>query len=155
MGSNNCLNCGKEVPQTEGKRERKYCDNNGACKSEYQRKHTKAEPKYVQYKTFQALKDKFTEAEKEFESKLIGLIENSNIKTETEKATQDLNTLGVSITKDGERIDPMSEKGNKIIKAASKKPNHITPAITTDKTKQMKEPEVGTPAWRMKYNKWD
>lgn len=30
-----CLNCGKDVIQTDGKRERKYCDNKGACKQQY------------------------------------------------------------------------------------------------------------------------
>ena len=34
----NCLNCGKEVKQTEGKRQKLYCDNNGKCKNEYFRK---------------------------------------------------------------------------------------------------------------------
>ena len=31
----NCLNCNKEVPQVEGKRARKYCDNKGKCKYDY------------------------------------------------------------------------------------------------------------------------
>jgi hypothetical protein len=35
----NCLNCGKEVKQTEGKRQKLYCDNNGKCKNEYFRKN--------------------------------------------------------------------------------------------------------------------
>ena len=35
----NCLNCSKEVKQTEGKRQKLYCDNNGKCKNEYFRKN--------------------------------------------------------------------------------------------------------------------
>ena len=53
----NCLNCGKEVKQTEGKRQRKYC--NDACKQIHWKKTNKKEPKYVQYKTFKELLDKF------------------------------------------------------------------------------------------------
>ena len=43
----NCLNCGKEVPQTEGKRARKYCDNKGACKQQY---WVKTHPKEDKFK---------------------------------------------------------------------------------------------------------
>ena len=53
----NCLNCGKEVKQIEGKRQRKYCDD--ACKQIHWKKTNKKEPKYVQYKTFKELLDKF------------------------------------------------------------------------------------------------
>ena len=55
----NCLNCNKEVKQSEGKRERKYCDDN--CKQQYWVKNHKKEPKYVQAarvkKVFDKLKD--------------------------------------------------------------------------------------------------
>ena len=53
----NCLNCNKEVKQIEGKRQRKYCDD--ACKQIHWKKTNKKEPKYVQYKTFKELLDKF------------------------------------------------------------------------------------------------
>ncbi len=62
----NCLNCGAEVVQVEGRRERKFCDNNNKCKGEYNRKQNKA-PKYVQFKSFQELQAKFEAAIKERE----------------------------------------------------------------------------------------
>lgn len=55
---NNCLNCGKELVQIEGKRSKKFCDN--TCRSNYwQKTNRKKEPKYVRYETFKELKDKF------------------------------------------------------------------------------------------------
>jgi len=53
---NNCLNCGKEIKQKEGARERKFCENQNACKQAYHNKHKK-QPKYVKLSSFQALKD--------------------------------------------------------------------------------------------------
>ena len=43
----NCLNCGKEVTQSEGKRERLYCDNKGKCKNEYFRKQKECKQRKV------------------------------------------------------------------------------------------------------------
>jgi hypothetical protein len=37
----NCLECGKEVPQTKGRRERLFCNN--TCKSKYWRKNKKSD----------------------------------------------------------------------------------------------------------------
>lgn len=48
-----CLNCGKEVEQVEGKRERLYC--NPSCKASYFRKNKPKEKKYIQIKTFEKL----------------------------------------------------------------------------------------------------
>lgn len=62
----NCLNCGEEIISLEGRRPKLYCDNKGKCKGEYFRKQKK-EPKYVQYKTFAALLEKFTDAAKDSE----------------------------------------------------------------------------------------
>jgi len=45
-----CLNCGKEVPQTPGKRPRLYCDNKGACK---QKHWVKMHPKKSKKKTIE------------------------------------------------------------------------------------------------------
>ena len=48
-----CLNCGKEVSQVKGKRDRLYCDQN--CKSVYFRKTKPKEKKYVQKETFERI----------------------------------------------------------------------------------------------------
>ena len=50
----NCLNCGKEVPQKEGKRQRKYCDD--SCKMAFHNKKKPKESKYVLKSTYEALK---------------------------------------------------------------------------------------------------
>lgn len=55
-----CKNCNNELIQTEGKRPKEYCDN--TCRSAYFRKNKVKEPKYVQFKTFQALKEKLDAA---------------------------------------------------------------------------------------------
>lgn len=34
----NCKNCGKEVPQTKGKRKREFCDNKGLCRTAFWKK---------------------------------------------------------------------------------------------------------------------
>lgn len=53
-----CLNCGAELKQMEGSREKKYC--NDICRASYHQKKNKGvEPKYVRYSTFKELKDKF------------------------------------------------------------------------------------------------
>lgn len=44
-----CLNCGKDLVHVEGRRKKKYCDEN--CKGQFFRK-VKHEPKYVQIETF-------------------------------------------------------------------------------------------------------
>lgn len=54
---NKCLNCGAEIKQMEGSREKKYC--NDVCRASYhQNKKKGKEPQYVRYSTFKALKDK-------------------------------------------------------------------------------------------------
>ncbi len=51
-----CFNCGKPLEHTEGKKQKKYCDED--CRGQFFRKVNHA-PKYVQYKTFLELKEKF------------------------------------------------------------------------------------------------
>lgn len=38
---NKCLNCGAEIVQKEGARERKFCENQNKCKQAYHNKHKK------------------------------------------------------------------------------------------------------------------
>lgn len=45
-----CLNCGKEVLQTEGKRERKFCNKPANCRSNYWKKQNKDKPKKNTFK---------------------------------------------------------------------------------------------------------
>jgi endogenous inhibitor of DNA gyrase (YacG/DUF329 family) len=47
MEKQKCINCGKEVPQKEGRRQRKFCDNNGKCRVAYFHKTHPKEKKYV------------------------------------------------------------------------------------------------------------
>ncbi len=51
---NNCLNCGKEIVQKNGGKERKFCDNNNACKQAYHNAHKKPQ-KYVLKETYDKL----------------------------------------------------------------------------------------------------
>lgn len=52
-----CLNCGAEIKQIEGSREKKYC--NDICRASFHQKKNKGkEPQYVRYSTFKELKDK-------------------------------------------------------------------------------------------------
>ena len=53
---NKCLNCSAEIVQKNGGKERKFCDNNNACKQAYFNKQKK-EPKYVKLSSFQELKN--------------------------------------------------------------------------------------------------
>jgi hypothetical protein len=57
---NKCLNCGAEIIQKNGSRERKFCDNQNKCKQAYHNK-IKREPKYVQFKTYKDLLEKYDE----------------------------------------------------------------------------------------------
>lgn len=60
----NCLNCTKELEPKEGKREKKFCNDN--CRASYYSKNTKKkEPKYVQFKSFQSLKEQLDKAKEE------------------------------------------------------------------------------------------
>jgi hypothetical protein len=60
----NCLNCGDPLKHIEGRRPKKYCDNN--CRQAYWQKNNKSkEPQYVKFSTFKELKDKFDELSKE------------------------------------------------------------------------------------------
>lgn len=61
---NKCLNCGAEIIQKNGGKQRLFCDNQNKCKQAYHNK-TKKEPKYVQYQTFKELKDRFDALVKE------------------------------------------------------------------------------------------
>ncbi|HUM52920.1 MAG TPA: hypothetical protein PK431_13945 [Chitinophagales bacterium] len=56
----NCLNCGKEIAQKNGGKERKFCDNNNACKQAYHNKNKKP-PKYVLKETYDKLLAKIAE----------------------------------------------------------------------------------------------
>lgn len=78
-----CLNCKKEIVQVEGKREKHFCDDN--CRASYwQKNKKKKEPKYVQFKTFQELQDKFNEL-----AKRNGEFDNSEKeKEESEQSTK-------------------------------------------------------------------
>lgn len=51
---NKCLYCQKDIVQKNGGKERKFCDNNNACKQAYHNKNKK-EPKYVLKSTYDAL----------------------------------------------------------------------------------------------------
>lgn len=73
---NKCLNCGKEIKQKEGARERKFCENQNACKQAYHNKNKK-QPKYVTLKSFQELKAELDKA-KEDNSELLAKIEENN-----------------------------------------------------------------------------
>jgi hypothetical protein len=52
---NKCLNCGAEIIQKNGGKERKFCDNLNKCKQAYFNKNKKPK-KYVQVEKFEALK---------------------------------------------------------------------------------------------------
>ena|ERR1035437_679951 len=73
-----CLNCKKELISESGKREKKFCDDK--CRASYWQKNKKKEPKYVQFKTFQELQDKFNALNKgrdnKFENAARGRDEN-------------------------------------------------------------------------------
>jgi len=92
----NCLNCNKEVKQSEGKRERKYC--NDTCKQIHWQKTHKKEQKYVQYKTFKELLDKFN-----------AVTENANTANLSPSKTKDNKTQG----KEEKQAKNGTEKPNK------------------------------------------
>lgn len=52
-----CLNCGKELIHTEGRRPKKYC--NSSCKIAFWNKTHKGQPKYVKIATYDKLKQEF------------------------------------------------------------------------------------------------
>lgn len=60
----NCIQCGKEIKQKEGARERKFCDNKNKCKQAYHNKNVK-KPKYVLFKSFKSLKDELDAVKEE------------------------------------------------------------------------------------------
>lgn len=60
---NNCLNCNKELVHTAGKKQRKYCD--AKCKQNHWNKTTDKPKKYVLYKSFKELQDKYEALEGE------------------------------------------------------------------------------------------
>lgn len=55
-----CLSCGKEIIQKNWGKQRKFCDNNNACKQSYYNRNKK-EPKYVRKETFDALEKNLKE----------------------------------------------------------------------------------------------
>lgn len=59
----NCLNCGKEVQKTEGKRPKKFCSD--TCRATFHNKNKKKEPKYVLLETHQAVLKALEAANKE------------------------------------------------------------------------------------------
>ncbi len=78
---NNCLNCGKEIVQKNGGKERKFCDNNNACKQAYHNAHKKPQ-KYVLKETYDKLLAKIAENNKpenkaEIEAKRNGVASNT------------------------------------------------------------------------------
>lgn len=56
MEKQQCLHCGTEVPQKEGRRQRKFCDNNGKCRVAYFHKTHPKEKKYVLKERYEELK---------------------------------------------------------------------------------------------------
>lgn len=106
----NCLNCGKDVIQKEGKRERKYCDDN--CKMAFHNKH-KREPKYVLFKTFKDLSDKYEELKAgkipEIPSELL---QNSPIIPNTAKDKAKKKEVKET-TENNKSIPPMPVRGEK------------------------------------------
>ncbi len=47
-----CLNCDKELTHIEGRKRKKYCDNDGKCKSEHWAKTHKAGRYYINDSTW-------------------------------------------------------------------------------------------------------
>lgn len=64
-GPTHCLNCGKELVQPIGRRQKHYCDR--YCSVTYWQSNNKKNAKYVQVKTFQDLQDKFNELQKKYD----------------------------------------------------------------------------------------
>lgn len=105
-----CLNCGNEVKQTEGRRPRKFCDNNGRCRGEHFRKNNPKEGKYVLRKTHEEMIKKFTD-------RIEKVLEEN--KEDIGKIQEDISTLGISIqetkVENGKvkvrHVDPISDEG--------------------------------------------
>ena len=76
---NKFLKCGKELKHTEGKRERKFCDNKNKCKQEYHNKRKAKEPKYVQIETHKTVvNDLESKIQKLLEKELIAIAGKSD-----------------------------------------------------------------------------
>lgn len=112
----NCLNCNKEVKQTEGKRQRKYCDD--ACKQIHWKKTNKKEPKYVQYKTFKELLDKFNSITEErngeprYESDTTRNRNTANLNPSKQK---DNKTQGKEVKKENKATETTNEPIAKVL----------------------------------------
>jgi hypothetical protein len=94
-----CLNCDKELVHVEGRRKKKYCDED--CKGQFFRK-VKREPKYVQFKTYKELSDKFEAVLKiahqegrdnQFENAARGRDEDGSVKSPTNKGDEKINKM--------------------------------------------------------------
>ena len=92
----NCLNCGKELFHVQGRRKKKFCDEK--CKQEHWRKQNTI-PKYVQFSSFQKLKeqlDKTKEQNEKLEKQLTEILEQPQAKKELKKAVNDLMDFGMA-----------------------------------------------------------
>lgn len=134
----NCLNCNRELPQTEGKRERKFCDNKGKCKGEYRRKQGKKQ-KMVTFTSFQELKSKFDEV----------VAENERLQDEVRKAAFGIKTVVPSETKPDYTNNLKNINDNGIDTHNLIVPVEISPITTpkkeraVDKLADMKRNEAG------------
>lgn len=85
---NTCLNCGAEIIQKNGGKERKFCDNLNKCKQAYFNRNKKP-PKFVLLKTFQELKERFDEiAAENMELKSAKVIKDDKNKSHPELSYQ-------------------------------------------------------------------
>ena len=74
---NKCLNCSAEIIQKNGGKERKFCDNNNACKQAYYNKKNgsgyKPKRKHLTVEEYEALLSKIvdTSEQKEIQKKVV------------------------------------------------------------------------------------
>ena len=89
---NNCLECGKEVPQTAGKRKKEYCGNTCRVKF-YLKKKNEGKPKGKRGRP------KKSELEKSYEKTLNKIVNYPENKKAIEQSTKDLIQGNRSVTK--------------------------------------------------------
>ena len=118
-----CLNCGKEVEQKVGRRERLYC--NQSCKGLYFRKSKPKEKRYVQVDTYKRLVEENIELKRKlFEVKVTDATKPTNeVKPpEVPKTNYSINTERIAKIEDLLKLPPKylpSEKRNKLEKELS------------------------------------
>jgi DNA-directed RNA polymerase subunit RPC12/RpoP len=103
-----CLECGKPVEQTKGKREKKYCDDK--CRAKFYVKKGKPEPKRVELRTYQKVVE-----ERDMYKKLLLKCESSETIFNAENITETL--------KEEERTSKNATNQSKEANAATKTQN--------------------------------